>query len=295
MVFVVKYINYMYPILTTTILFILITTTNSAFQLFSQNVAYASTQQHEDSTSENSDDDNEGNKESETRQGNINPEQTENDTEENSNDFSQSDQNNRCPDASVSSNIHTYIGTDGCKYPCTSSDSINQDNIPESCLVKSSSQSSAGFSVNEENPIKPEQQTTKPSQQNIQTTPSQNAFVNPGINSDTSTGVSNPETTTTQKSFNPTGKLRSGPGQTESSIPSLSYDPTKPYEMKANPYCIEGSFDGTLHTVQAPGSVGIKVVSTNFDLVQTSDCNFDIYPKESKSCLVQFINFLKPK
>jgi hypothetical protein len=394
MVFVMKYFNYIFSILTVTILLILITITNTPSQLYSQNVVFASsTQQQADSSSENSDDFNEENEESETTQENINSAQTESDTGENSNDngndLSSTDQNNRCPNTSAFSNVRTYIGQDGCQYPCLSSNSIDQDNIPVNCLIESSSQSSAGFSVNEENPVQPEQQTNKPSQQNAKTTPSQNAFVSPRIDSDTSTGVSNSEVTTTQKSLNPAGKLRSGPGQTESSIPSLSYDPSKPYspgagntgvegtplvppsqtessipslsydpskpyspgagntalkgpafltvysnftnpeipiiaelcvytsnpspgqtessipslsydpskpyEMKANPYCIEGSFDGTLHTVQAPGLVGIKVLSTNFDLVQTSDCNFDIYPKESKSCLVQFTNFLKPK
>ena len=217
------------------------------------------------------------------------------------------DQNKKCPNTSAFSNVRTYIGQDGCQYPCPSSDSINQDNIPESCLAKSSSQSAARFSVNEENSIQPQQQTTEPSQQDVQTTSSQNAFVNPGINIDSSSGVFNSELTTTQKSFNPAGKLRSGLGQIESSIPSLSYDPSRPkssesgnaevegtplapprqtessipslsalkgpafltvysnftppdipriaelcvytsnpYEIKANPYCIEGSFDGTV-------------------------------------------------
>ena len=150
------------------------------------------------------------------------------------------DQNKKCPNTSAFSNVRTYIGQDGCQYPCPSSDSINQDNIPESCLAESSSQSAARFSVNEENSIKPQQQTTEPSQQNVQTTSSQNAFVNPGINSDTSSGVFNSELTTTQKSFNPAGKLRSGLGQTESSIPGKSNGLSRPLTPGSGNAQVEG-------------------------------------------------------
>lgn len=60
-------------------------------------------------------------------------------------------------------------------------------------------------------------------------------------------------------------------------------------EAPANPYCIDADFYGTLHTVQAPGTVEIKVIASNFDTVQT-DCKFYIYPKESRSCMLNFIN-----
>ena len=73
---------------------------------------------------------------------------------------------------------------------------------------------------------------------------------------------------------------------------------SSPYEIKANPYCIEGSFDGTFHAVQAPGLIGIRASSGSFDTVDTSSCEIYIYPKESKSCVVNFIKnspFLKFK
>ena len=220
------------------------------------------------------------------------------------------------------------------------------------------SQTNTGFSAKAENPTQlPSQEQQQTEQQNSQDSPNQNAFVSPSINSDTSTAVSNSESpTTTQKSFTPVGKLRSGPTQTESSIPLLSNDVSKPKpsdsgneevegtplvppspkqepsipslsalkdlafltvetnfttaysktphfaevcvhtsnpnEIKANPYCKNATLTGMFYTVQAPGLVGIKV-NTNFDLVR-SNCDFYIYPKESKSCWVTFFDF-KPK
>jgi hypothetical protein len=72
---------------------------------------------------------------------------------------------------------------------------------------------------------------------------------------------------------------------------------SQPYEVKANPYCTEGSPDGTFHLVQAPGQVGIRASSSFFDTIDTSDCEFKIYPKEFKSCVINFSNspFLKSK
>ena len=61
-------------------------------------------------------------------------------------------------------------------------------------------------------------------------------------------------------------------------------------EAQANPYCIEVDSSGTLHNVQAPGLIGIKVVNSNFDSVDTSNCKFYIYAKQSKSCVLNFIN-----
>ncbi|HSA75715.1 MAG TPA: hypothetical protein VLE21_05960, partial [Candidatus Nitrosocosmicus sp.] len=69
-----------------------------------------------------------------------------------------------------------------------------------------------------------------------------------------------------------------------------------PYEVKANPYCIEPYSDGTFHALQAPGLVGIRV-SGNTDPVDTSNCEFRIYPKQSKSCILNSIDspFIKSK
>jgi len=61
-------------------------------------------------------------------------------------------------------------------------------------------------------------------------------------------------------------------------------------EAQVNPYWIETPIGGTLHNVQAPGLVGIKVVNSNFDSVDTSNCKFYIYAKQSKSCVLNFAN-----
>ena len=69
-----------------------------------------------------------------------------------------------------------------------------------------------------------------------------------------------------------------------------------PYEVRANPYCIEASPHGTLHILQAPGLIGIRA-SSNVDKVDTGNCEFRIYPKESKSCVLNITDspFLKSK
>ena len=378
MVFIMNNNNYISSILTLTILFTVITAANSPSFILSSGLVYATTQQEEDESFENSEF-TEGDEGSETTQVAIDSEQTEgSDTDENNNDngndLSSPDQNNNCPDTSDLSNVPTFIGKDGCQYPCLSPDNNGQGNIPQSCTIELPSQSSSGFSINEERPIQSQQQqqtTEQPLQQNTQTNPIQNTLTGQRIGSDTTTtttttsNIPNTETTTsTKKSFDPAGQLRSGSGQSELRIPGKSDDlagpltpgagnaevegipsqpntnpqtpidpeniPTKvedrwahlvvysnftnpnrqtpidaevcvyisyPYEIKANPYCIEGSFDGTLHLVQAPGLVGIRASSSFFDTIDTSNCEFEIYPKESKSCVVNFINssFLKSK
>jgi hypothetical protein len=269
------------------------------------------------------------------------------------------DQNNNCPYTSDLSNVPTFIGKGGCQYPCQSPDNNGQGNIRQSCPVELPSQSSPGFSRNEERPIQSQQQqqtTEPPLQLNTQTNPIQNTLTGPriGIDTTTTSNIPNTETiTSTKKSFDPAGQLRSGPGQTELNIP---YDPAVPYtpgagntelegypspipdtdpqnpiepgpafltvysnftnpkqgipidvevcvyisypsEIQANPYCIGGSFDGMFHTVQAPGLVGIRASGGYFETVDASNCEIYIYPKESKSCQVEFINspFLKSK
>ena len=52
---------------------------------------------------------------------------------------------------------------------------------------------------------------------------------------------------------------------------------------------MDADFDGTFHSVRAPGLVEIKVINSNFDIVDNG-CKIYIYPKESKSCLLNFIN-----
>jgi hypothetical protein len=346
MVFVMISINYLFSVLTVTILVILITTTNTpSFLSVFQNKVYATTQQQqEDSSSENNDSSPDANEGSETTHENVDPEQSEgsngeqNSNDEDGNDSSSSDQSNTCPDTNDFADVPTYVGQDGCQYPCISPNNNGQGNIPQSCPVELPSQSSSGFSINEERPIQSQSQpqTTEEPQQNTQTNPSQNTFVSPKIGSDTTSNIPTSETTsTTQKSLNPAGQFKPGSGQTESNIPLLSNDFSKPftpgagnaqvegiglayltvypnftytgpveiciftshpYEVKANPYCIEPYSDGTFHALQAPGLIGIRV-SGNADTVDTSNCEFYIYPKQSKSCILNNLDspFLKSK
>ena len=150
-------------------------------------------------------------------------------------DPSQSEQSNGCPNTDTNdfANVPTYAGQDGCVYPCPSSDTNYQINIPEGCPLASSSQPTAGFSINEERPIQPQQQQAEQSQQNVPTNTSQTIFASPRINSDTTitttSNIPNTETTTTttatQKSFNPAGQFKPGSGQTELKLPETSSDP----------------------------------------------------------------------
>ena len=308
----------------------------SLLLLVSQNTVYASTQQQqEDSSSENNDGSPVGNEDSDTTQEIVDSEQSEGSNgEQNSNDdsdSSSSDQSNTCPDTNEFADVPTYIGQDGCLYHCISPDNNGKANNPQSCPVKLPSQSSSGFSINEERPI-------QSPQQNVQTTPGQNTFTNPRVDSDTAitNSIPNTETTTpTQKSFSPAGQYKPGSGEIDSNIPLLSNDfsqpftpgagnaqvegtglayltvypnftytepveicvfTTHPYEVKANPYCIEPYRDGTFHALQAPGLIGIRVLG-NADPVDTSNCVFRIYPQQSKSCILNNLDspFIKSR
>lgn len=160
------------------------------------------------------------------------------------------------------------------------------------------------------------------------TTTTQKSFVADGKlrGGTTQTGSSIPSLSNDLSKPKPTGSGNSKvegtslvpPSQTESSIPSLSLEgpafltvqsnfttddknphfaeicvyTSNPNEIKANPYCNYAALPGMFYTVQASGLLGIKV-NTNFDKVR-NDCNFYIYPKESKSCFVAFFDF-KPR
>ena len=369
MVIVMKrIINYVFYALTVSFLVFLMTTMNSpSLLVVSHNSVYATPQQEDGSSSgPEITPENEGSEQSE---GSNNEENNNVD----SSDSSPSDQSNTCPDPDTNDfgNVPTFIGQDGCHYPCPSSE--DQSSIPQGCPVESPQQATSGFSINEERPIQPpqqeQQQSEQPPQQNTPTNPNQNTLTSPRINSDTTiTTTSNipttetTTTTTTQKSFNPAGQFKSGSGLTGLNIPKSFYDPavpfnpgagnagmkgssiipntntntnpvtpiepgnvpskiedrwahltvysnsttakpveicvfiSDPYEVRANPYCIEASPHGTLHILQAPGLIGIRA-SSNVDKVDTSNCEFRIYPKESKSCVLNITDspFLKSK
>ena len=144
MVFVMISINYLFSVLTVTILVILITTTNiPSFLSIFQNTVYASTQQQqEDSSSENNNSSPDANEGSETTHENVDPEQSEgsngeqNSNDEDGNDSSSSDQSNTCPDINDFADVPTYVGQDGCQYPCISPDNNGQGNIPQRCPVE---------------------------------------------------------------------------------------------------------------------------------------------------------------
>lgn len=223
MVFIMKSINYLPLLISLSFLYALLITINSSLTLQTQSWVYATSSEQEDKDN--------------------NQEETQ-----------ASSENTNCPTITELSNLPLYIGQDGCQYPCPSFDSNNdQDNISQGCDIEPSAspQTNTEFSVEEENPSQTpsqeHQQVKQPQQQQqlqeSQDNPNQNAFVSPSVNSDTGTAVSNsetPTTTTAQKSFTPAGKLRSGPIQTESKIPSLSNDPSKPFTPGGGNPQVEG-------------------------------------------------------
>jgi hypothetical protein len=156
--------------------------------------------------------------------------------EENNNEISSSpNQTNECLDSSDLSNVSTYIGEDGCQYSCPSPDSVEQEGIPKECPVELSSQTSAGLSINEEQPLQP--------QQNFDSRSAQNTFTGPktATEATTATATNIPNTETTTKSFNPTGQFKPGSGQKNSDIPPFSFDPGKPYFYNFSPPIRQGA------------------------------------------------------
>jgi hypothetical protein len=59
------------------------------------------------------------------------------------------------------------------------------------------------------------------------------------------------------------------------------------YEVPANPYCVEGLLEQSSHEVLAPGLIGVRATSSIYD-IDTSDCEFYIYPNASKYCYLSF-------
>ena len=171
-----------------------------------------------------------------------------------------SGQSNECPDTSDFGNVPTFIGQDGCEYPCPAPDTIDLNNIPERCPLESPSQTTTSFSINEERPIQQQQQ------QNVQSNPSQNTFTGPKIDSDTTTAtnIPNTETTktmTTQKSFNPAGKFKPGSGQTELTIPGKTDGLARPYTPGAGNDQIAGIPTQPNTNPQTPIEPG-KIITT---------------------------------
>jgi hypothetical protein len=64
---------------------------------------------------------------------------------------------------------------------------------------------------------------------------------------------------------------------------------SQPYEVQGNPYCVQTSGgESTTHVLQAPGLIDIKALTSKYD-VDTSNCEFRIYPQQSKSCVLDII------
>ena len=237
-------------------LYALLVTTSSPLTLQTQSWVYATSSVQENNnqekayaSSENENVPDKANSESQSSKGTTFSDQSKiNQNRNDDNDASSTNQNSNCPNIPEISNLPLYIGQVGCQYPCPSLGINNQDSIPEGCPIEpSTSQTNTGFSLKEENPTQSpsqeQQQVKQPQQQqNSQESPIQNAFVNPSINSDTGAAISNSESpTNTQKSFTPAGKLRSGTSQTDSSIPSLSNDPSKPKPSDSGNVGVEGT------------------------------------------------------
>jgi len=287
MVFVMKHdVKYPSYILSSTFLFAFLLTMSSPLMSQPQSLVYSTSSQEQEADQQEGLQTSSDTQESETNTGSINSEQRED---------SSGDENN--DEDSIKSEV-------GCSAVATTDPNYEYCNTQK--LIPS------------------QQQTAEPPlQQNTQPTPSQNTFVSPKIGSDTTSNIPTTETpATTQKSFNPAGQFKPGSGQTESNIPSLSNDfskpftpgagnvqgegtglayltvylnitytgtgeicvfTTHPYKIEGNPYCVEPEYDGTFHTLQAPGLVGITV-SGNADTVDTSGCEFRIFANQSKSC-----------
>ena len=135
-----RIINYVFYALTVSFLVFLMTTMNSpSLLVVSHNSVYATPQQEDGSSSgPEITPENEGSEQSE---GSNNEENNNVD----SSDSSPSDQSNTCPDPDTNDfgNVPTYIGQDGCVYPCPSSE--DQSSIPQGCPVESPSQAKSGF------------------------------------------------------------------------------------------------------------------------------------------------------
>ena len=282
MVFVMKHINYLFLLISLSFLYALLITTNSPLTLQTHSWVYATEQEDNNqdnaqSSSENEDGPDQVNSESESSKGAADSDQSESNSNRNDdNDLSSTNQNTSCPNITEISNLPLYIGQDGCQYPCPSLDSNDQDNVPDGCPVEPSSQTNTGFSVKEENPTQMPSQEEQP---NSKDSSNQNAFVSPSINSDTSTAVSNNEapTTTTQKSFTPLGKLRGGPTQTESSIPLLSNDLSKPFTPGGDNPQVEGipnQPNTNPQTPLNPGNVPTNIPAKGYVTVITKVLGF---------------------
>jgi hypothetical protein len=245
MVFIMKNNNHIFTILTVTISFTVLTTTNVLSSISSQDLVYATNEQHEDASFENGDGPFQGSDESNIPQGSTESEQTEESNKKgssngNGNDLSTSSQNNECPDTIDLSDVPTFIGEDGCQYPCPTYDNSGQGNVPQGCPIEASPQTTPSLSINEERPIQPLQQQPQ-QQQNTPPNPNQNTLINPRINSDTAGDISTTkETMTTQKSFNPAGKYKPGSGQTELTIPGKLDGMARPYTPGGGNTQVEG-------------------------------------------------------
>lgn len=246
--------SHIFSILTVTILLILITPTVVQSQMFSQNLVLATTQEDQDDSTSSSDENNDssGDKQvSGTSQVTTDTEDTQesNSDEENNNEVSSSpNQTNECPDSGNLSNVPTYIGEDGCRYPCRSADSVGQDGIPKGCPVELPSQTSTGFSIIEEQRLQP--------QPNFDSKSPQKTLTGPKTDSDaTATMTNTPNTETTTKSFSPTGQFKPGSGQKNSDFPPFSFDPSKPYFYNFSPPIRQGAaiLDTNPETSFAPG------------------------------------------
>ncbi|HYF99313.1 MAG TPA: hypothetical protein VD815_04420 [Candidatus Saccharimonadales bacterium] len=251
---------------------------NSSLSSIFLNPVYSRTHQdQEDTSGEIGDGFQEGNEKPETSNDATKSEETDESNDDGSNnDLSSSGQNNECPNTNDLSNVPTFIGEDGCRYPCSSPDNNGQGNNPQSCPIgESSSQSPSGFSINEEQPIQTSQQ------QSLQPNPTQNSFTNPQINSDTTlSSIPNTETTTTtttQKSFNHADQYKPGSGQTEFTIPGKSESLARPYTPGAGNAQVEGipvRPDTNPRTPIDPGNIVTTILDKAYLTVITKMMNF---------------------
>ena len=190
------------------------------------------------------------------------------------NDVSSTNQNSNCPNITEISNLPLYLGQDGCQYPCPSFDSNDQDNVPEGCPIEPlTSQTNTGFSVKEENPTQlPSQEQQQTSTRKIvRTVQTKMPLLVHQLTVILVLLFLIVKATTTQKSFTPAGKLRSGPTQTESSIPLLSNDVSKPKpsdsgnaEVEGTPLVPPSQTESSIPSLSALKDLAFLTVETNF-------------------------------
>ena len=324
MVFVMKH-NIKLPlyILSVTFLFAFLLTMNSPLMSQPQGLVYATSQQEQEADQQEDLHTTSDARESETNTGSINSEQTEGNGEDENNDEDLIESEVGC--SAVATTDPNYVHCNTQQQPIQP----QQQQIPQHPSQQNTSSSPsqntlAGPTINSDGPTTSTIPNTETTMQSFNPARQFNpgsgltglnipkSFFDPAIPYNPGAGNNGPKGSSIIPNTNPVTPIEPGniPSKIEDRLAyltvysnSTSTKPveicvfiSQPHEVRGNPYCIEASPEGTFHAVQAPGLIGIRA-SGNVDKVDTSNCEFRIYPKESKSCVLNIIDspFLKSK